>query len=250
MKDSNNYNTQQGFALLLMGPPKSGKSCLAGRFPKPYFVDIDGNLNSVKLFQERSGIKTGFKYDILTHDSSGNPVPLEKRYDLMIQYITEAIKSPDIETVVVDSLTTLVDVMLSHIMRMQGRSQLAIQDWGTFQQMMTKLVYTLRGTGKYIIFTAHEESVKDETTGIVVTKLAMPGQLQNKLGAYFSDIWHTEIDQRGNEYKYVIRTVPTPRIALGNSLGLPPVWEFKWSDIEGKLTKPVCVTTTTTQPAQ
>jgi len=235
MKSSTTYSNQQGFALLLIGAPKSGKSCLAGQFPRPYFVDIDNNLGSVRRHLSKLDSTKEFFYDTVTEDAAGKPLDTPFRYEYLTKLVLEACKSDKIDTIVIDSLTTLTDLILSHIMRVNGRTVLQIQDWGTFQQLLLKLVYALRSSGKYIIFTAHEETQKDEVSGIVMYKLSLPGQLKDKLAAYFSDIWHTEVDQKGSEYKFIVRTMPTVRIALGNSLSLPPTFEFSWDVLKKAL---------------
>jgi hypothetical protein len=232
MKTNEQYQSNQSFGLLLLGPPKSGKTNAAMIFPNPYFADCDNNLSSAV---NRCGDKT-FYYDTINIDDEGKEVPEGFRYERLLQCCKAAANNPDVQTIVVDSLTMVGDYIIAHILRKQNIPQMRIQDYGTLKDLASKFIVWLRSSGKLIIFTGHEKYDKDEISGVLLYRVNFPGQLADTIGAYFSDVWRCECEQSGGDkYKYIVRTMPTPRMALGNSLGLPTTFELSWDRLKTKL---------------
>jgi hypothetical protein len=87
--------------------------------------------------------------------------------------------------------------------------------------------------------TAHEKIETDAMTGITQYRVAWPGQLGDYIGAFFTNVWRTEVAREGipPKYKYQIRTMQdTQHYGLKNDLELPPTFTFSWPLIQSKLT--------------
>jgi hypothetical protein len=231
MRTNETYKSNQSFGLLLLGLPKSGKTNVAMCFPAPYFADCDNNLSSaVRRFPDKK-----FWYDIINIDDQGKEVPKEKRWTRLTDNIKLAVADPNIKTIVIDSLSLVADYAIDHICHEQKIPVMRIQDWGSLKNLMTRFVTYLRSTGKMIIVTGHEKYDKDEVSGTILYRINFPGSLADNIGAFFSDVWRCECEEKGGKYVYTVRTMPTPRMALGNSLGLPATFEFTWDEIQKKL---------------
>lgn len=239
MKSSTEYDPKLAWGLLLQGPPKTGKTRLALCFPNPYILDCDNNLSgAVRSLRTEYPDKT-FKYDSLHEDDAGNPLPPEKLWDHGIQCLVAACKDTTIRTIIIDSLSSLCPALIDKIVASKagtGRAEgMTISDWIPFRNMLSDLVTRLRRTKRYLIITSHEENVKDELSGMVITRTNMPSKLADSFGGFFSDVWRTEIDELGGKPIYTVRVSPTKRIpAIGNSLGLTPTngcFVFRWEDI-------------------
>lgn len=211
MNSSTNYSPTQSFGLLLVGPPGTGKTTCCLNFPKPYFADCDNNLSGI------ARLGKPFLYDTINVEE-----PREAyRFEKLLQCIKEAGKSPEVETLIIDSITAVSDYVIAHVARKNNRTakDLRQQDWGEIFYEMKALFAGVRMMGKAVVFTAHETYDKDEVSGILMFKVSFPGQTAEKIAAFFSDMWHTEVvDVPGQKPKYVVRGMPTARINCKNTL--------------------------------
>lgn len=225
MKASATYQTEQRPAILLVGEPKTGKTRLAYGAPKPFILDLDRNLHSAINVEERKFFYEQIEIPEDASELKGKVTP----WTQSVAALKEACASPEVDTIIVDSLSTLAEVLVIHILhevrRAEGKAidRLRIQDYQPLKKLMANLVTYLRSSGKFIIYTAHQKTTKDEMTGVLRYQLNMPGQLADNFGAYFSDVWATEAQIKRGELKYVLHTKPTRQhISLGNSIGLMP----------------------------
>jgi len=210
MKSSTDYRISDSLALLLVGDPKSGKTCIAAAFPDPYFLDVDGNLDSaVRVL----GTKR-FWFD-------QPAIGCEKKEDVWkaaLTCLSEAMKNPEIKTIVLDSLSVLAEYMMHWIIsehtRMGDRDKsgkpidaMTIPDYGKLLQMFRGLIFDLRKSGKHLVVTVHRATYQDEVTKVINPVLALPGQAKETLGGSFKDVWATLIDNTpGKPIKYILRT--------------------------------------------
>lgn len=221
MKQSNTYHSDLSFALLLVGEPKSGKTRVAASFPRPYFLDFDRNLGSLIA----NNPTVSFLYDNPYEDDSGKPIEPKDLWEVNInRRLKAAVASPDVDTIVLDSLSTLSDTAIQHIIgevrRQEGKviEVPRIQDYTTFRNLFVRLITYLRKSSKNIIFTSHQKTNKDELTGILRYQLSMPGQLADNFGGFFSDIWACEAKPGARGPTYHVHTAPAFRhVELGHS---------------------------------
>lgn len=237
MRSAKDYQPNQAFALLLQGAPGQGKTSWALRFPKPYIFDADNNLSGAIRRLRGQGQDHNILYDIGNVDDDGKEVlenATTNRYTRMSKCLIEAVKSPDVQTIIVDSASALSDYMMTEVLRQANRKQMTVPDWGSYLFLFKNLITQVRSQGKLFVMTAHEKPEKDEVSGIIQYEIALPGQIRHVIGGMFSDVWRAEITEKGGKYEYALRTMPTIRLALKNSLELPPV-VTDWSVIADKM---------------
>lgn len=104
---------------------------------------------------------------------------------------TEAEKMPDVHTIVVDSLTYLMDMYETIYVRPATDSRAA---WGNFASYFKDLMqqYVSRSS-KNVIFTAHTMDEHNEAEMVMETKVPIKGSLKNNgIESYFSVVMATK----------------------------------------------------------
>lgn len=182
-------------AILLVGDPGSRKTTMALQFPRPYIFDADNNMSAPLEFLAKSNpsIKNLVYYDRANVDDKGVEIPPPGRYAHMVACFNAAAASPDIDTIIGDSLTAIVDILISECKRQAGRPETAemrIQDWGSFGYLTKNLVTKLRSSGKITIFTGHNRVEQDEADKRWKYFLNIPGQSATLLAGLFTDVWN------------------------------------------------------------
>lgn len=247
MQKIETYDTSHRFLrLLLQGPPKSGKTVLACQFPRPYVIDLDVNLGGPLRWIRERGLALPVGYDVLDKDETGKDVPLSQRYIRLDKLIREVAVNPDVDTVIFDSATNLVDVLIAEVLRQQNKTAMSKQEWGFFFTLSKNWFGTVAQMRKHIVIPAHEKVNKDPQGAVILPyDVAWPGQFGSIIGAFMTDVWRTECvegpptmvaGKMQKAYSWMVKTMPSYQFKLGNSLGLPPEFEFKWDTIAAKLT--------------
>lgn len=233
--------------LVLQGPAGAGKSTVACQFPRSWIVDVDVNLGGTLRFLKERKLQLPVGYDVLDHDDKGTPVPLLQRYLRLAEVLKKVQMMDNVDTIVLDSGTTLADVLMAEVCRQQGKSQPSDfkdgrQFWGFFAPFCRNFFSVLAQMRKHIVLTAHEKTEKLESGAVVYPiKVAWPGQVGQNIGAFFTNVWRCEVQilpsGQSNTYKWNIRTMPESKYELKNTLGLPALFEFNWSTIQAALDK-------------
>lgn len=228
--------TRSDRAIIIIGDPGVRKTTLALHFPKPYFFDCDGNLSApVEYTKIRD-----FLYDSATHTDQGVLVPPLLRYQHCIRCLNAAVVDPDIDTVIVDSLTTFNDILLAEVMRQEhgtgysiegylklneearakqcklmdicNAKGMRIQDWGKFLFLLKGFTTTMRTCGKTFVLISHNNYEKDEVDGRYKQFINVPGQSKTTMSGLFTDCWHVFLSVTGVgdavKHEFKVRTLP------------------------------------------
>lgn len=108
----------------------------------------------------------------------------------VIQAIDQAEQMDDVHTIIIDSLTFLMDMYESNYVLNSANTMKA---WGDYAQFFKNMMQQkVAASSKTIIFTAHNEEVLDENAGAMVQKVPIKGALKgNGLESYFSTVIYT-----------------------------------------------------------
>jgi len=225
MQTIDQYSSSQSSGILIQGPPGSGKTTLACQFPAPYVLDCDLNLKGTIKYLKANKLPLPVGFDTIDFDDKGKEVPIAQAYARVAKCLKEAINCPEIKTIIVDGTTRLSDYILADIMRVQNITQMRIQDWGSYLATWKKFITEMRSAcfkaGKTFVLIAHERPEKDDVDGVIKYFINLPGQIAPLLGGMMSDVWRCEVEERAGKHAWKVRTLPSVRADLKNSMGLP-----------------------------
>ena len=110
----------------------------------------------------------------------------------VVEALTKAEEMPHIHTIVVDSLTFMLDQWKSIYLHTAKDTQKA---WGQFAEFFKVLMTShVAKSTKTVIFTAHTLTVLNEQTMMMETKVPVQGSLKNNgIEAFFSTIVYTKV---------------------------------------------------------
>lgn len=230
MESLTSFTQQTRPKILLVGPPFSGKTTLALRFPDPFVVDLDGKItNALKTVRPERGWVT----QPLNTDKGQISDPT-KAWQAIDNAVTEACLHPDSKTVVLDSIS-MVDFWLRRYVAnakptninpvtIGGLQFMAHAHWNPYEVLLRGLLGKLLAVKKIAVVTAHVEVIKDDIAGGIFQAVLMPGKSQAGLPAIFTDCWLVNGKVEKDTWHTVVRTAPGgfPRMnCLGTSLDLP-----------------------------
>lgn len=231
--------------LILQGTPGSGKTALACQFPGAYVIDIDKNLGGPLRWMQKNKVKLPVGYDVVSENDKGEIVPMPSRFSRFADLIAKASVNPLVETIIIDSMTNLADVMIAEVLRQQNKVAMSKQEWGHFFTLGKNFMTKMADCNKHVVFVMHEKAEKMETGtpgsgqySIIKYAPYWPGQLADIMVGLVTDAWHTEVKMAfGNppKHTFMVKTMPEALIVLKNSLGLPAEFEFKWETVAAAL---------------
>lgn len=251
MKDGNEFKADTSKAILLIGASGTGKTNLAFEWPNPGLIDW-GDSNLTNAVERHPG--KPFKWGRVDQDDSGAEIPHAKRWDRGTALFKEMAKSPDVLTIVDDSLSMMQAALCDHLVEIGGMAEkplivggqrvMTMSLWGPFKDLIIRRVITARAIGKPYIMTCHSKVDENDMSSVKEYRPNLSGQLAGNLPSLFSEYWQAEATPNSDpRYKdsggirYFIRTAPTSRIQLKSSVGLPPEFEFTWAAWTAHLAK-------------
>lgn len=226
--------------LLLLGESGMGKTCLAAGFPTPIKIfDFDMKASSAAKFYANDKERlTSIEVEQYGH------LPVKDRManflkDLKaIQDLQHAKKPLPFNTLVVDSLTTLVNAILEDYKKV---SQLgikraladvnAMQDYQLLQIHLTQIITGLLSLPCNVVIIGHTQLEKDEATGAMKNNILMPGQLAYKLPIFFEEVYLAKINAKGER---VLQTQSDSRTSLRSQRKLAAEIPASYNAIIGK----------------
>lgn len=250
MEPISSYATKANYLrLVLQGAPGAGKTVLACQFPSVAVIDVDVNLGGPLRTLQRIGKPPPLGYIRLDRDSNGIEIPVNLRYKRLESEIISLQENKDVKTIVIDSATKFVDVLIGEVLRQQNKEKIEqFKDprhfWNYFGFSSRFFFDVLTKMEKHIVLVAHEKINKDAAGNVVYpTKVNWPGQVGQIIGAFFTDVWRAEVEMVGSGmdaiHKWILRTTPDMRFELKNSMGLPAIIDcskgLPWNTIQSAL---------------
>lgn len=161
--------------VLIGGESTTGKSACLRNLKNPEGV-MYLNLETNKKLPFASRFK---EYNVT------NPLQVQEA-------LTKAESMPHIHTIVVDSLTFMLDQWKSQYLHTAKDTQKA---WANFAEFFkTLMLQGVARSSKNIVFTAHTLTVLNEQTMMMETKIPVQGSLKNNgIEAFFSTIVYTKV---------------------------------------------------------
>ncbi len=223
--------------LLLKGSPGAGKTYTAAHFPKPVIFNFDNNLSGLKKLP--ADLRKGIKIINPFIDKNGKEVTALRVWDNFIALLQEVLDDPEIRTIIIDSLSTLVSRLVDKIVGSNDPgTKVQIQHYGDLARYLKWLGEDFLGSNdltKNVIVIAHEVLVKDELTQSIQYELNIPGKSASVYDMYFTDCWRCYAKQpTTGDVQYRIRVMPTDKINAKCTLSDIPS-DFLWSETKQKI---------------
>jgi len=179
---------------LIWGAPGSGKTYLAGTFPKPFFIDCLGGLMTVRAKEV--------------------PYVQPKTYEELTHWTIPENLPPDCQTVVLDTGTEASRICLQSSLKLIGKHEIpTLSEWQMTVEWVRRLLRALLDIpDRHIIVTAEETTKVDEEQGRVFIGPDFPGKLFHRAGAFFDEVWHLQpgYDKSGKKTRHIL-TAPSGR---------------------------------------
>lgn len=244
------------FSCLLIGEPGSGKTTAASTAPKPIlFLDLDNKLDRMVNLEPllKSGDIIQWKTTAplaavslkrmagtkLEEGKDKFPVPQPKGYiefSDMIDRLVEGkcvIDGRKIETIVLDSYTSLNEHIKALILAANGSMTMSQPLWGVLLRNFEIMHGTLLRLPANVIFTAHQQVDKDELTGRISYRPLIDGSMKDKIGKDFEEVYYLEKTVTGSEVKYEMLTLGNAMKSCRTSRVLPAKVEPNFTKIYG-----------------
>lgn len=222
--------TDNEINLLQYGVAGSGKTCAASTFPKPiYYADCDKGVKTLKAFH-RGNPKAleDIEFDYYTDVRPENPEAyrkLNKRIDELTRIARDNKEFP-YATLILDSLTTLEDILMNDIKRELNKSNrirgnATQQDYGILINELEELIPKLVALPCNVVVNCHIQTVQDGITQEIFRLPLVTGKkLPHKLSIWFDEVYRAHVDDKGNhvwqvksDYKYSAKTRSIPKSA-------------------------------------
>lgn len=180
-----------GVKALVYGKAGIGKTTLMATAPSPIILSAEAGLLSL-AGQDIPVIETKSVQDI---------------YDAY-EFLTESEESKKYETICLDSITEIGEVLLSQLKKVSKDPRKA---YGDLADELGGLIRRFRDIkGKNVVFSAKQVRITDDDTGITSYYAAMPGKtLLNALPFFFDEVLYMTLmqDEDGTSYR-VLKTQP------------------------------------------
>lgn len=209
-KKPSELQAKPGIVALIYGQPGSGKSTIACSAPNSVMIDTDGGVMRI-------------------NGAHMIPTLQVSRWEEITQAINEAKNTPEIESVIIDTVGKMLTFMEEYIIRTasgkrvevnrDGRT-LSLKGYGVRKSMFSNFIKEITILGKNIIFVAHDKEEKhgDET----VIRPEVGGSSTQELMKELDLVGYMEMS--GNNR--TISFTPTDRYYAKNSCDMPGIIEI------------------------
>lgn len=207
-------NTSKNLRLLLVGPPKWGKTySVVTTFPNPLVVDFDNGLTAI------NGIDVAPFYDGEWFKKTFPGISM--RTNALSKFIVQhASQMTGEQTLVLDSLSTICDYLNKDLTSIQPKGKNGEPDgywfwaqWGNWLRDFCVLLTSLKCN---VVLIAHEAEVRDAETGrLTGYRWLLKGQdFSPRLSQFFTDVFRQVKETKESqgkiteEYKWQVKQTP------------------------------------------
>jgi hypothetical protein len=216
------------FSALLVGPPGSGKTTASLTAPgKKLVLDMDNKLH--KMANVADKIKSGEvvqwkpegrlfsgKLASFVASATNSQAKFAQQRATGYMELAEVIDQLEkdcifnqtrFDVVVLDSFTSVEEHLKRLLMSANGVATISQPLWGTVLTNYENLLNSLLNLPCSVIVIAHQKPNKDELTGVITYTPLISGQMKDKIGKDFEEVYYLEKTVRNNLAVYEMLTV-------------------------------------------
>lgn len=234
MPKLSDFEVLRNTKLLAFGESGAGKTVNALSFPGPIWVaDFDNKISSAAAFYRGTP-----QIEQISYENYG---PVDDRGTSAENFNKKLAEFKSTKnwprTIVIDSMTTLSDEVMRYLMRLnpaitrmrvQGVTMPSQQDYGVARLFFKQLITEILNFPCNVIFLAHIQVEKDETTGEILRTPMMAGKLARELNIYFEEVYRVFV----KDGRYLAQTKSDSRYNCRTQIrGLPAEIPFTYDEI-------------------
>jgi hypothetical protein len=140
--------------ILLMGPPKSGKTTFISTMPNVVVADCEAGLMSIAHLD--------VPYMTIDGTDKLQTMLLILQDEKLRASTAKQLGLPSIESVAIDTSDALQEIMKRDILKENRRTQMQRDDWGTLKERMTSVIKAFTALPMNVVITVHTEVTQDE----------------------------------------------------------------------------------------
>lgn len=203
--------------VMLYGDYGTGKTTFATTFPKPIlFFDID------KRYVTYAGME-GVEYETYVDVGKRASAYRTLMKDLM-NYQTDS----KYATVVLDSTTTLMDIITNDILGISGTGRgategLSLPQWGTMVDRFKRIFAIMKGYNCHTVIISHGQLVQDELSGEIMHLPMLVGKkFPQRAPLFFDEIYrcYTQVNRDTKQKEWLCQTQADRKYGARSSLNI------------------------------
>lgn len=158
--------------ILLMGPPKSGKTTFISTMPNVVVADCEAGLMSIAHLN--------VPYVQVDGTDKLQTLLLILGDETMRKQQAANMGLPDIESVAIDTTDALQELMKKEILKENRRTIFQRDDWGVLKERMNAILKAFAALPVNVVFTVHTEVTQDEN-GKQIYAPGLQGAIKNEI---------------------------------------------------------------------
>lgn len=207
--------------MLLYGPSGHGKTRFVADAPKPLWIDFEDSTETLYNWPEYQGI----------------PLVVPKDINDIISKTRRAVSDPDIETVVIDTISTGFEFALRAYMEAQDRDKFNVYegDYKYLTQVFQNLFGILQRADINVVIIGHERFITNDAGSLVKIVPDLPPKLQGAAQKLFNVVAYLKLKPNNDPAKRVreLYINPSGLIEAKNRLNIQETFLVnpEWKDL-------------------